>query len=152
MIVGIGKKGKQVGYIGVDKCPNCKNYVHFRLYEYSDTINAYFIPIAKFNKKTFLVCPVCETAWELSNDIKDKMLEKSINSLSPETTQVIWGKASKIVKEYVTEYIEMYGDDGYQRLIEKCAGEINKEIDDKTYIQEIVEKYLQFYLDDDRPK
>lgn len=32
VLFGWGKKGKQVGYIGIDKCPNCKNYVHLNLY------------------------------------------------------------------------------------------------------------------------
>jgi len=45
VVFGWGKKGKFIGYVGIDKCPNCKNYVHFSIYEYSNRVNIYFVPI-----------------------------------------------------------------------------------------------------------
>lgn len=152
ILFGWGKKGKEVGYIGIDKCPNCKNYAHLKLYEYANNVNVYFVPIAKFNKKIYLVCPICDAAYELNDDLKSSFLETSLNTLDMNTTDYIWEETKKIVSKNFEKYFEEYKDDWAKKILEKCAKDISKEVDDKDYIKRVSFKYLEAFVDQDRPK
>ena len=150
VIFGWGKKGTAIGYLGIDKCPNCKNYVHFSIYEYSNRVNIYFVPVAKFNKKQYLVCPVCEAAWQLEGNTKEEFLEEMLTSPDMDTTEMIWNKAGTIIESNLIEYIEKYKDKWVNKLLEKCAKEIYSDYSDKEEIKKIALKYIKFALDDDK--
>lgn len=76
--IGWGKKSKKIADVGLMKCPNCNNVAGLELREISNRAKLYFISVAKWNKKYYLVCPICSAGIELSKEKKDKILEESI--------------------------------------------------------------------------
>ena len=134
IIFGWGKKGKQVGYIGIDKCPNCRNYTHLFLYEYANNINIYFVPVAKFNKKLYLVCSTCDAAWELTEELKKEMLEVSVITLDVATTTYIWNEVVKFFSDNQEEYIKEYDINAITALYKDCIDKIASEIGDREYV------------------
>ncbi|MBT4560134.1 MAG: zinc-ribbon domain-containing protein [Planctomycetes bacterium] len=66
LYVSWGKKGKLIAYAGIEKCSNCLNWTHFSFFETKKKVNVYFIPVAAWDKKTYLVCGLCEAAVELA--------------------------------------------------------------------------------------
>lgn len=152
VLFGWGKKGKQVGYIGIDKCPNCKNYVHFNLYEYASVFRLYFIPILKWNKKLYLVCSKCDAAWELNGEIKEELIEESLTSPSMEVTTSIWNKVSKIIDDNLEALMKKYPEDFINPMIEMCVVKLCDEVSDIASIRKISLKYLEMLFDEDKAK
>ena len=150
VVFGWGKKGKEVGYIGIHKCPNCKNYDHFSLYEYSNRITLYWVPVAKFNKKVYAVCSTCDAAFELNEDGKKELLELSIRTLNRETTAQIWNATIKLFSENAKDYIEKHGDKSAIFLMQMCIKNISAIIPDEDYVTRVVEMVFQYLLDDDK--
>jgi len=151
IIFGWGKKGKQVGYIGIDKCPNCRNYTHLFLYEYANNINIYFVPVAKFNKKLYLVCSTCDAAWELTEELKKEMLEVSITTLDVATTTYIWNEIIRFFDDNQEEYMKKYDINALTALYNDCIDKIEEDVGDRDYVSRVARKVLQSMGDDDTP-
>lgn len=155
IIFGWGKKGKPIGYVGIDKCPNCKNYVHFSIYEYSNRVNLYFVPVAKFNKKSYLVCPVCEAGYELDGELKDYYFNEMFSSMNPEDTQEIFTEASKIISKNLGKVLsreDIGMDEQVQILIDMCIKKINPKYKNEEYIDKVSRKAFKCLIDQDRPE
>lgn len=154
IIFGWGKKGKKIGYIGIDKCQNCKNYVHFHIYEYANNVNVYFISIAKFNRKNYLVCPVCDVAYELTDGLKEYYFEKMYDSMNPEITQDIFTKSLEIISKNFTKTMENNNGNiqvTVDTLIKHCVNEINENYHNKNYIDKVSRIAFNYLLDKDTP-
>lgn len=145
VVYGWGKKGKKIGYIGIDKCPNCKNYTHLYLYEYANNVNLYFVPIVKWNKKIYVVCPICDSGYELNEEMKKYFIELSLNTLDYKTTDFIWKETNRIVEEYMKEQKE-YSEDWPNHILETCKKEIK--VMDKDYVVRVVLKFLKSLAED----
>lgn len=155
VVFGWGKKGKVIGYVGIDKCPNCKQYVHFSIYEYSNRINVYFVPVAKFNKKHYLVCPVCEAAYELTGELKEHYFYEMFNSMSPEDTEEIFSESMDIISENfinVFEQNDINTEDKVEILINKCVERLNDKYNNENYIDKIARIALKCLFDQDKAK
>lgn len=155
VIFGWGKKGKVIGYVGIDKCPNCKNYVHFSVYEYANNVNVYFISVAKFNRKNYLVCPVCDTAYELTGNLKEHYFEEMYNCMDSEITQDIFSKSLQIISNNFVEILEdenMEMEDKVAILINMCVDKINKKYHNKKYVDKVARIALKCLLDKDKAK
>jgi len=76
-IVGWGKNAKAVAYLGIGKCPNCRNYTHMYLYEVKKKISLMFVPVAKFDTHHFIVCSTCQAAAEIPPEKVDEVLRDS---------------------------------------------------------------------------
>ena len=152
VLFGWGKKGKQVGYIGIDKCPNCKNYAHLYLYEYASVFRLYFIPVLKWNKKLYLVCSKCDAAWELNGEIKDELIEESLTSLPMETTTLLWNKVGKVIDENLDILMKKYPEDFISPMVETCIANLCDEISDIVSIRKMSLKYLEMIFDEDKPR
>lgn len=152
ILFGWGKKGKVAGYVGIDKCPNCKNYSHFQLYEYANNVNLYFIPVVKWNKKIYLVCSSCDAAWELNDELKEEMLDKALKSPSPDIVNKIWDKVDEIVDKDFAAIIEKDPENWVELMVEKCIAELCDEVSDVAAIREVTLKYLQCSFDKDKAK
>lgn len=72
-----GKDSREIGYWGILKCSNCKNYGHFSINELTNKVKLYFITVAKYDKKRYLICPICNAGYE----IKDSEYESTIRAL-----------------------------------------------------------------------
>ena len=110
-LFGWGKKAKKIGYFGVSKCGNCKNYTHSFIYEISNNINIYFVPVAKFNKKYILSCELCHAGIEITPTFKDNLLTQLCPLMAPpDETMRIWNllynKFQKLITEYLMDSIE----------------------------------------------
>lgn len=149
---GWGKKGKIAGYVGIDKCPNCKNYSHFKLYEYANNVNLYFVPIVKWNKKLYLVCSTCDAAWELKDDMKSEMLDKALKTPAPQIVNKIWNKVDEIVAKNLENVIKKDSENWVELIISKCVAELCDEMPDIAIIREITLKYLQYIFDEDKAR
>lgn len=150
VLFGWGKKGKPIGYVGIDKCPNCKNYVHFSIYEYSNRINVYFVPVVKFNKKYYLVCPVCDAAYELTGDLKNYYFEEMYNSMDAEVSQDIFSTSLEIISDNFAELFEneeLEMDEKVNVLIEMCVEKLNIRYQNKEYIDKIARIAFNCFLD-----
>ena len=152
VLFGWVKKGKQVGYIGIDKCPNCKHYVHLYLYEYASVFRLYFIPILKWNKKLYLVCSKCDAAWELNGEFKEELIEESLTSPPMETTTLLWNKVGKVIDENLDILMKKYPEDFISPMVETCIANLCDEISDIVSIRKMSLKYLEMIFDEDKPR
>lgn len=153
ILFGWGKKGKPIGYIGIEKCPNCKNYVHFSIYEYSNRINIYFIPVAKFNKKSYLVCPVCDAAFELTGDLKKYYFSEMLYSMNIDDTQEIFSKSLDIIIDNFDNILtkdKTTSEDKIDMIINMCIKKLKTKYNNEVYIDKIARIALKFLLDDDK--
>jgi hypothetical protein len=122
IVLGWGKKGKLLGYAGIEKCPHCKNWAHFTIYEQSSNVRLYWVPVAKFNTKRFLVCSICDTAWELERDRARAML--AAGAALPEATTVTsaFKRCQQMLLSHV-EDINEYPEEGMALV----RGQLDKE-------------------------
>lgn len=90
MIVGWGKYAKKIAYLGIMKCNNCKNYSHFHLYELSNKVKLYFLPVAKLNKKYFYACEICEYGNEIDLKKCEELLKISVEIPEQDIVTNIW--------------------------------------------------------------
>ena len=155
VVFGWGKKGKPIGYVGIDKCPNCKHYVHLSIYEYSSRINVYFVPVAKFNKKHYLVCPVCDAAYELTGDLKDHYFAEMFSSMNADDTQDIFSSSIEIISDNFGETLEREDidmDEKVQILIDMCIKKMNSKYHNEEYIDKVARMAFKYLIDQDKPQ
>jgi len=77
IIVGWGDKLKILGEAYLIPCSNCNNKVVWQVVETSKKVSLYFVPLAKWKKQYFLMCPVCNDAIKLKDkkEAQDLLLE-----------------------------------------------------------------------------
>ena len=95
IIVGWGDKEKVLGETYQIDCPNCKNEVVMDVIETSKRISLYFVPVAKWKKQYFMLCPVC--LWGVP--LKNKEEEQDI------LLQALEGK-TELLMEIIDRIIE----------------------------------------------
>ena len=95
IIAGWGEKAKELAFVGINKCPKCKNHVPMDLYELANKVSLYFIPIAKFNKKYFVVCSLCENGFEIDEEGKLKFLRISTELPNKTQTMLVWNEMAR---------------------------------------------------------
>jgi hypothetical protein len=146
IILGWGNKGTHLAYLGIDKCANCKNYNQFNLFEFSKRVTAYFIPIAKFDKKFYCVCRVCDAAWEMTLEQKDEALRQSVTLPPGDQVADIWGVLDKRIMEAPVGTDEEFEND----LIE--AVNLAKASYPSDAVDYVFAWYLKALADPDKPK
>jgi transcription elongation factor Elf1 len=77
ILVGWGGKQKKLGETFLIACPNCNNDTVWQVIETSKRITLYFVPVAKWAKEYFLVCPVCSAGLQLRDrdEAEDLLLQ-----------------------------------------------------------------------------
>lgn len=63
IVFGWGAGTKQLGTGFVTTCENCNNTNPFIVVESSRKITVYWIPVAKWSKQYFYVCPICSRGF-----------------------------------------------------------------------------------------
>jgi len=122
VVVGWGKKGKELGYAGVEKCPHCKNWSPFHIYEMSNRVRLYWVPVAKFNTKRYFVCGTCETAWELDKDKAREMLAASAALPEPTTVTQAFNRCCRMVAAHADDISE-FPEEGMALVKEELSKE-----------------------------
>ena len=103
LIGGWGKKSKKIADAGLLKCKNCNNTAAFEVRELASTASLFFVPVAKWNKKTYLVCPICEAGYELSEDDTKKLLQDVASLPSNDSAKEIWNKTDSLFVKFMKE-------------------------------------------------
>lgn len=146
IIAGWGKKAKKMAFVGINKCPRCKNYVAMELYELANRVSLYFIPVAKFNKKYYVVCSLCENGFEVDEKAKQDFLQAS--AALPNESQVVdvWNEIVKLLEQKTSNY---------RKSQKNFMNQIIKELlptypPDTVYY--VVERFSTMVSDKDKPK
>ncbi|PKQ29934.1 MAG: hypothetical protein CVT60_02760 [Actinobacteria bacterium HGW-Actinobacteria-10] len=64
-IFGWGNSDKTLGQGCTLECPNCHNVRQWSVVETSQKASLFFIPVAKWAPKYWMVCPICSWSVEL---------------------------------------------------------------------------------------
>jgi len=113
IIAGYGSNNKCLeSFVGV--CPFCGKETTLKLYESSNNVNLYFIPVAKFNKHYYLVCHLCDRSLELTKEQKNDLLYKVerkqdqlLKSFAPQIGTNLSNNAPKPQSAKITNGIEV---------------------------------------------
>ncbi len=68
IIFGANDKDKTLGESGLYKCPNCNNQCQFNVTETAKNFHIFFITVARFDKKYYLTCSICNYGYELEKE------------------------------------------------------------------------------------
>jgi hypothetical protein len=145
-----GKKLKPLGYAGIEKCGNCKNYCNFWISEHASQVKAYFIQVAKFNKKFLYHCEICDASWEIPAGKKDEMLRCSTALPTPENCWHLWDCLNDAVTTAARAATN--GD-----LSEKISAALKDQLQTlsgrfpRDHVAYVGRQYLEFLHDEDRP-
>lgn len=90
ILVGWGKKAKQLAFTGIEKCRNCKNWCRFDLYEMSRRVTLYFVPVAKWGKTYYVVCHTCQAGFEVGEPEAQELLRKSVGLPDALNTEMLF--------------------------------------------------------------
>ena len=146
VFIGWGKKGKQVGYAGVEKCPHCRNWSHFTIREVSNRVRLYFVPVAKFNTKRYLVCGTCDTAWEIEPTKAKATLAASAALPAPQTVLAAFTRCQQMVLTHVKDIGE-YPEESMTLIRDQLGKEFGT-----SCAAYVLPRACASLVDEDRPK
>jgi tetratricopeptide (TPR) repeat protein len=152
IIAGWGKDAKVIAYLGIRKCPNCRNCDHWQLYEVQKKVTAFFIPVAKWGSKYYMVCNVCQASYEIDAAQKEQLLRESLEIPPLETVVACW----EALDNTVLQAAEGPGDDP-AKLLEDAdnallmAAEQLENHYPKPHVEYVCAVYAASLLDDDKP-
>ena len=148
MLAGWGGSAKAIAYAGIAKCENCKNYGHYYLVEAAKKASVFFIPVAKWSKKYYLVCGICEVGFEVTESEKDDILNDSVSLPDADTAQAIWDALIAFASE---DGAEGETDEAAEAEAEKKYAQLSAQYTPEHvgYVSEIFGEYLE---DADQPE
>ncbi|MGB4737020.1 MAG: zinc-ribbon domain-containing protein [Fuerstiella sp.] len=90
IVFGWGSGAKQLGTGFVTTCDNCNNTNPFVVVESSKKITVYWIPVAKWSKHYFYVCPICSHGFAVpTKELAQRILAAAFrNPLEPDAKLV----------------------------------------------------------------
>ncbi len=145
IVAGWGKDAKAIAYMGIMKCPNCRNYDHFHLYEVAKKVSAFFVPVAKWGRKYYMVCNVCEAALEVTESEKDEFLRESMELPGAEVVAAIWGELDTTVLRSVEE--ELDTEKELEAVVARLEGQYPKQ-----HVEYVCAVYGESLQDEDQPE
>ena len=153
VVAGWGKDAKVIAYLGIRKCPNCRNYDHWQLYEVQKKVTAFFVPIAKWGAKYYMVCNVCEGSYEIEAAQKEQLLKESLEIPPVATVMACW----EALDNAVVKATEGDGDDAAKLMEHADAALVQaaEQLDNrypKSHVEYVCVVYAEWLLDEDRPE
>lgn len=137
MIIGWGRKVKEVVDAGLLYCKHCKNTAPFTVQRSHRYFSVIFIPILKWSRKFYLTCPVCDSAYEISKEEKDHVLQDLLNRSDNATMIELWNEVDRLFTAYIEEHEKTKG---WRESLTKTLSE--------TYIQDDIWYVLDAYMND----
>ena len=116
------------------------------MHELSSQVRLYFVPVAKFNKKHYVVCGVCDAAWELDAAKVPAILADSARLPSKETAASIWNRCDELLTKHFADLAE-FPEEGLQLLRQQLHSEFNPAWADIVFSQKMAS-----LTDDDPPR
>lgn len=144
--VGWGKNAKPVAYMGMAKCPHCRNYAHIQLCEVKKKISVMFVPVAKFDTHHYAVCSVCGNPVEIPPEAVDEWLRDSAIVPSQQQFSEIWSAFADVASDENILTVE----DGVTALKAR-AQELEKRYS-RDHIEVVLGTFIEYLGDDDRPR
>lgn len=155
IIAGWGKDAKDLAFAGIQKCGKCRNYAPIRLYEVSSRVTLYFIPVAKFNKKYYLVCPVCQAGAEVDQNEKDEILRNSNLGPTQDEALAIWNMLDAECAQFIARHDADESDepsDADRMELTNIVAKVKNAYPGVPNVGYVVVRYMESLQDTDRPK
>lgn len=139
LILNWGEKTKKVTDTTLDFCSICKRATPFEIRYEKKTAGAFFISVASWNKKYYLVCERCSNGFSIKQDKVDFALVKY--SEAPE--QLLATEIFREIEKFFIDgdYIKSLDFESFNREIsDKLKEEYNKK--DVEFVLEVFNKML----------
>jgi hypothetical protein len=148
IIYGWGKNFKPLAYMGVEKCPNCKTWAEVWLCEHASYASVYFVKLARWNKKTCLMCNHCKQGFEVPESERDELLRRSINMPTSNDCWAMWQKFESVTQATFSSDL-IPNDQKFHALKGKLTDTANafKLIYPHNHVDYVVGQYAKCLLD-----
>jgi hypothetical protein len=154
IIVGKGSDLKKIGFAGIEKCSNCKNFSLFWLCEYSQKLTAYFIPVVRYNRKLHYRCETCGQAYEVNVGMDEAAIRTTVVLPSRDDALAIWNAIDEKYAEAV-HYTKGQDDEtvgcSVSQVMTWTMGELRRAYRPE-HVDYVGGRYAQFLADTDRPQ
>ena len=67
ILLGFGGRRRVLGEGFLLECPSCNNAVVWEVVATSSGVSVFFVPVAGWNRKYWMVCPICSAAIPLES-------------------------------------------------------------------------------------
>jgi hypothetical protein len=145
ILAGWGGKRKLVGNYGIHKCSNCHNWQPMGIYELSRQATLYFIPVAKWDKKYYIICPICEAGVPVSVEELAPLLQACITVPDAETAIQIWGEMQNFSSAFLSKSPSIIGakemEDWHKQITELMSHTKYR----KEHINRVYLSFLQYF-------
>lgn len=153
IVIGWAKDAKELAYAGIEKCPNCKNWAHFTVYEFAKKVSVFFVKVARFSKKYYLVCNVCQAGAEISPREKDEFLRGTISLPSQEEVEEIWSRLVEIWSDFCASSMNRGKQKNqFKEEVVETEMELLKQEYAPQDVDYVSSRFYQYLLDNDRPR
>jgi ribosomal protein L40E len=136
-IWGSGQQFRRIADVGIIKCRNCNNYSTFEIRELAKKFELYFIPVARWDKRYYLVCNACEAAYGLEKERMDTILSEVAGMPDNKTSQDIWNKMDVYIADLIRK-----GD--FENWGDRVISEIKKLGFHEDEVKHVFSIYYQF--------
>lgn len=104
ILYGWGNRSKKLADAGYLTCGHCNNVSWFTIIYLASEFNLYYIPVARWNRRYYMVCGICSAGYEIDNQkIKDVIADsKGIPDF--QTYDLIWHKLLIMWDEFIIRY------------------------------------------------
>ena len=148
---GWGKDLRQIAYAGIEKCQNCRNHSHFWICESASYAELYFIKLAKWNKKSFLMCETCQRGVELAQSKINEIISTTIALPSYDSVCEMWKQLDSNVSESASGLTDGHEImEAIQASIAKSSTQLRERID-PGHVDYVVSRFVRFLSDTDVP-
>jgi len=145
VLFGWGKESSKICDAGIMKCDNCNNYSTFEVRELARKASLYFVPVAKWDRKYYLVCYTCQYGYELNIETKNKIFKEMQSLPNNNVSAIMWKAMHNIVALEIQRLKDYKGDSYAEEILRKMKSElleINCKEKDINYLLPLYFKYL----------
>lgn len=156
LLAGWGGTLKTLCNAGIEKCPKCKNWSVFEVVEASKKITVFLIPVAKYSRQIYLMCPTCEWGAELTDSAARELVSTSHGRPTTETTKRIWSELVEDLPEDLSSVVEGHLASGlspmeaWESVIRPTKERLVSMVGE-THFNSVAHGVLRSLLDDDPP-
>lgn len=145
ILLGWGQESTKVCDAGIMKCDHCNNYATSEIREIARKTSLYFIPVAKWDRKYYLVCDICQHGLELNLETKNKILQEMQSLPKNSTSTIMWNAMHNIAALEIRKLRDYKGDSYAEQILINMKSkllEINAKEKDINYLLPLYFKYL----------
>ena len=140
-----GGRTKRIGNFGIHKCLNCNNWQPQGVYEVSKQIRAFFIPLARWDKQIYVICPICKAGFPPKADRGDDLLRESALMPDDQTAQAIWDELDTFTAAFLDKSPAVLGAEemlDWHRQVMELMGRTEYR---KEHINRVLLSFTQYF-------